>query len=231
MRTTVEGAALVGFLSVVTLVAARLLSRRAPSPASPAEVLAEWYADTGHQRSMVVALNLTVISAIAFLWFIAVVRRRVGERENRFFGTVFLGSAILLCVSWITAAYLYTAPALSSYLFGLIPDRADIAVWQAAGMTADSVIGTRLEAVLIMSTTTVGRLSGAFDRPFVVIGYTLAAVMMLAPLPNEVFIWIFPLWVAVVSSMMLIRRHRFPGALATSVGRGSTDEGSGQTLP
>lgn len=69
----------------------------------------------------------------------------------------------------------------------MVPDRADIASWQAAGSTVDPAIGTRLQAVLILSTTTVGRLSNAFDRPFVVIGYSLAAVMMLAP------------------------RHRFPG--------------------
>lgn len=218
MRTTVEGAALVGILSMLTLVAARLLSRQTPSPSSKVEILEEWYSDSGHQRMMVTALNLTVISAIAFLWFIAVIRRRVGERENRFFGTVFMGSAVLLCASWITASYLYTAPALSGYLFGVLPDRSDIAVWQAAGLTADSVIGTRLEAVLIMSTTTVARLSGAFERPFIVVGYTVGVVMMLAPLPNEIFVWIFPLWVAAVSSMMLIRRHRFPGPVRPSAG-------------
>ncbi len=211
MRTTIEGAALVGFVCVLTLAVARLLTRRAPSPSSPADELAAWYADSGHQRSMVVALNLTVIAAIAFLWFIAVVRRRVGERENRFFGTVFLASAALLCVAWVVASCLYTAPALSGYLFGIVPERSDIALWQAAGIAADSVVGARFEAVLIMSTTTVGRLSGAFDRPLVVIGYVLAAGMMVAPLPNDVVIWIFPAWVAVVSAMLLVRRHRLSG--------------------
>jgi hypothetical protein len=29
------------------------------------------------------------VSAVAFLWFVAVIRRRVGDREDRFFVTVF----------------------------------------------------------------------------------------------------------------------------------------------
>ncbi len=220
MRTTIEGAALVGFVCVLTLATARLLIRRAPSPSSAAEILADWYGDTGNQRSMVVALNLSVVAAIAFLWFIAVVRRRVGERENRFFGTVFLASAALLCVAWVVASCLYTAPALSGYLYGVLPERSDIAMWQAAGIAADSVVGARFEAVLIMSTTTVARLSGAFDRPLVVVGYVLAAGMMVAPLPNDVVVWIFPAWVAVVSAMLLVRRHRLAGVGTASASTG-----------
>ena len=42
---------------------------------------------------MILALNLVPLSGIAFLWFIGVVRDRIGEREDRFFATVFLGRA------------------------------------------------------------------------------------------------------------------------------------------
>ena len=34
-------------------------------------------------------------TGIAFLWFIAVVRDRLGKLEDRFFATVFLGSGLL----------------------------------------------------------------------------------------------------------------------------------------
>jgi len=42
---------------------------------------------------VILALNLVPLSGIAFLWFIGVVRDRIGEREDRFFATVFLGRA------------------------------------------------------------------------------------------------------------------------------------------
>jgi len=34
-------------------------------------------------------------AGIAFLWFIGVLRDRLGELEDRFFATVFLGSGLL----------------------------------------------------------------------------------------------------------------------------------------
>jgi hypothetical protein len=39
-----------------------------------------------------IALNLVPFAGIAFLWFVGVLRDRIGAREDRFFATVFLGS-------------------------------------------------------------------------------------------------------------------------------------------
>jgi hypothetical protein len=43
-------------------------------------------------------------AGIAFLWFIAVVRDRLGELEDRFFVTVFLGSGSLYIAMTLIAA-------------------------------------------------------------------------------------------------------------------------------
>ena len=40
-------------------------------------------------------LGLVPFAGIAFLWFIGVVRDLIGDAEDRFFATVFLGSGIL----------------------------------------------------------------------------------------------------------------------------------------
>ena len=40
-------------------------------------------------------LYLVPFAGIAFLWFIGVVRDRIGEREDKFFATVFFGSGLL----------------------------------------------------------------------------------------------------------------------------------------
>ncbi len=86
---SIEAAAVAGLAhSALSLIATWLLLG-APDPASGAGVLDEWYSDPGNQRRMIMGLNLLVMSSIAFLWFVAVIRRRVGDRENRFFGTVF----------------------------------------------------------------------------------------------------------------------------------------------
>ncbi len=46
-------------------------------------------------RRIIVALELMPFAGIAFLWFIGVVRDRLGVYEDQFFSTVFLGSGLL----------------------------------------------------------------------------------------------------------------------------------------
>ena len=45
-------------------------------------------------------------AGIAFLWFVGVLRDRVGELEDRFFATVFLGSGLLFVGTLFVAAAL-----------------------------------------------------------------------------------------------------------------------------
>ena len=53
---------------------------------------------------MVLALNLVPFAGIAFLWFIGVVRDRLGMYEDRFFATIFFGSGILFLAMFFAAA-------------------------------------------------------------------------------------------------------------------------------
>jgi hypothetical protein len=43
-------------------------------------------------------------AGIAFLWFIGAVRDRIGQREDRFFASVFLGSDLLFVAMLLAAA-------------------------------------------------------------------------------------------------------------------------------
>ena len=57
--------------------------------------------------------------------------------------------------------------------------------FRAAALGMASVVATRLEAVFIISATTVGRLSGAFPRWLVIVGYTVGLALMLVPVPRR----------------------------------------------
>ena len=46
-------------------------------------------------RAVSLSLQLLPFAGIAFLWFIGVLRDRIGQGEDRFFATVFLGSGLL----------------------------------------------------------------------------------------------------------------------------------------
>ena len=55
-------------------------------------------------NTVALALNLVPFAGIAFLWFIGVLRDRLGELEDRFFATVFLGSGLLFLAMLFASA-------------------------------------------------------------------------------------------------------------------------------
>ncbi len=206
---SVEAAALAGLAYAALSLVATYLLLRAPRASTSGTDLA-WYADEGNQRSTALGLNLMALGTIAFLWFVAVIRRRVGERENRFFGTVFLGSALLLAGVRMVAGIMMAAPAMSGYLLDVEPDLQSVGLWQAAGLSTATVVGTRLEAVFMISTTTVGRLSEALPTWLIWLGYLGGSILALAPLPRALLIWLFPAWVSLISASLLITQRLHP---------------------
>lgn len=205
---SIEAAAIAGLVHCVLSLVATSLLLDAPDPGDGDVVVADFYSEGSNQARAALAVNLLAVSTIAFLWFVAVIRRRVGERENRFFGTVFFGSALLLTGAWLVAGVLFATPAMATRTFEVAPDAGTVAVLQSAGLTLASVIATRLEAVFIISTTTVGRLSQAFPRWLVLIGYVIGLTLLLVPVPNNLLTYVFPVWVAVLSATLLVRRDR-----------------------
>jgi hypothetical protein len=77
----------------VLLIAALVLLRLSV-PADP-RVAGTWLTDPGRRVAVKIALDLIPFAGIAFLRFIGVIRDRAGEREDRFFAIVFLGSGLL----------------------------------------------------------------------------------------------------------------------------------------
>jgi hypothetical protein len=103
---------------------------------------------------------------------------------------------------------LAATPAIAASTLDVVPEPDTVAVLNAAALGMASVVATRLEAVFIISTTTVGRLSQAFPRWLVLIGYVIGLTLLLVPVPNNLLTYVFPVWVAVLSATLLVRRDR-----------------------
>src|SRR4051794_18387369 len=88
---TPRAAAIAGIVFSLLMFAIFWLLRRS-IPADPLESGSWLAADTGMIK---LALNLVPLAGVAFLWFIGVLRDRLGRHEDRFFATVFLGSGLL----------------------------------------------------------------------------------------------------------------------------------------
>src|SRR6266498_4555338 len=89
---TPRAAAVAGIVFSVLLILALVLLEIS-APAHPA-IPGAWLSDSRRRAAVAVALNLVPFAGIAFLWFIGVLRDRIGDREDRFFATVFLGSGL-----------------------------------------------------------------------------------------------------------------------------------------
>src|SRR5260370_2489208 len=88
-----RGAAIAGVIfSLLTIVGLGLGRYAVPAdPSSPGV----WLTEPTHRNAVRLALDFVPFAGIAFLWFIGVLRSRLGEREDQFFATVFIASGLL----------------------------------------------------------------------------------------------------------------------------------------
>ena len=171
--------------------------------------------------SVALALRLFPFAGIAFLWFLGVVRDRLGEFEDRFFSTVFFGSGLLfLAMNFIAASLaggiLITYAVDPTSLLqgtGFIYSRA--VMYQAS-----NVYGIRMAGVFMMSLGTIWVRTQIMPRPMVFLTYGLALVLLLGISLSLWMTLIFPGWVFVVSVYILILNYR----------RKKTHEGDGLTI-
>src|SRR5947209_12856364 len=99
---TPRAAALAGIAFAILLITSLVLVRLAV-PKNPNEA-GTWISSSSKRNSVLLALSLVPFAGIAFLWFIGVVRARVGTAEDQFFSTVFLGSGLLFVAMLFVAA-------------------------------------------------------------------------------------------------------------------------------
>src|SRR5579859_405614 len=103
---------------------ASLVLIRLAIPADPTD-RGEWIADTSYRDTVRLALNLIPFTGIAFLWFMAVLRNRIGRLEDRFFATVFLGSGLLFVAMLFVSASVAGAILESFAVEGRLPAQSE----------------------------------------------------------------------------------------------------------
>lgn len=203
--TTPRAAAIAGILFSVLLIASLSLVRISV-PADPQDAGA-WLSDNGKKVSL--ALNLLPFAGIAFLWFIGVVRDRIGELEDRFFATVFLGSGLLfLAMLFTSAAFAGGIISIFGNAPGLLIDSGIYNFGRMVTYEIMNVYTMRMAGVFMISTCTLSLRTGIIPRWMAFLGLVLA-VFLLISLGS--FYWaplVFPLWVLLISVHILLANLR-----------------------
>ena len=203
---TPRAAAIAGIVFSILLVVIFWVFRSAV-PADPLDP-GTWLTDGfGH---VALALNLIPFAGIAFLWFIGVLRDRLGQREDRFFATVFLGSgllflAILFVAAAIVGALLLIAPSTELTGTTVAPT---FRFARAVAYILFNVYAIKMAGVFMISTSTVVISTGIAPRWMAWIGYALAALVLLGSFYINWSIMVLPAWVLLISGHILIDNLR-----------------------
>jgi hypothetical protein len=197
---TPRAAAIAGIVFSVLLIISLVLIRISV-PANPQES-GTWL--SSGWKTVSLALHLLPFAGIAFLWFIGVLRDRMGAYEDRFFATVFLGSGLLFL------AMLFASAAVAGgimMIYAMTPGKLMEPGTYTFGRTVAShiinVYAVKMAGVFMISTCTLSIRTRIFPRWVAFLGYALALLLLLS---IGYFSWallVLPLWVLLVSFYIL----------------------------
>jgi hypothetical protein len=179
----------------------------------------EWFSQASHRRTLTIAIDLIPFAGIAFLWFIGVIRSRLGEREDKLFATVFLGSGLLFVAMLFTATAI-TGAALLLFNAGSPVSNDHLLLADAISRVLLGTLAVRMAAVFTLVVTNLGRRTKIIPTWLVVIGYAVGLVLLLVPTTEPLVAMLFPTWVLVFSLHILVVSFRSPDA-AAAAGPGS----------
>jgi hypothetical protein len=193
---TPRAAAIAGVLFSLLLLAALWLLRISV-PDDPREPGA-WL--NSASSTVALAINLVPFAGIAFLWFIGVLRDRLGASEDKFFATVFFGSGLLFLGMLFAAAAFAGALIIS---FETAPtqliDSATYHFARAAAYSMMNVYTIKMAGVFMITTSTMAIYTGFAPRWMAILGYLLALLLLCGSYYLSWSFVVFPFWVLLMS--------------------------------
>ena len=202
---TPRAAALAGILFAILQVVSLVLIRI--SVPEKFDYSFSWLED--HAGRVAFAIGLVPFAGIAFLWFLGVIRDRLGALEDRFFSTVFFGSGLLF------TAMTFISAAIAGSILNIYAADQEILrqtptyVFSRAFMNQIiNVYGMRMAGVFMMSLGTIWVRTKIMPRVLVFLTYGLALLMLFG---LNLDLWVslvFPGWVFVISFVILIFNFR-----------------------
>jgi hypothetical protein len=214
---TPRAAAVAGIVFAVLLSVSLVLIRLALIASADQRVAGAWLTNSVQRNLVVIALNLIPYAGIAFLWFIGVVRDRMGQHEDRFFASVFLGSGLLF------VAMLFAGAAVAGGTIAALTNSSGSlsnGAWQLNREVTHSLLtiyAMRMAAVFTMSTATMALRIAIMPRWIALLGYACAIVLLLSAGFVPWTELIFPGWVLVVSLYILVASRRAQQTTPTEI--------------
>ena len=195
-----RAAALAGVIfSLLTIIGLCLV--RYAVPADPS-VPGIWLTDPQHRRAVRFALDLFPFAGIAFLWFIGVLRDRLGKLEDQFFATVMLASGLLFVATLFVASAV-----MRSLTESVIAGNIDSQTYYFGRRLSDTLVNLfamKMAAVFMFSTCTIGLRTAIIPRSLALLGYACALLLLVVIANWRWIALVFPIWMLFVSTQILV---------------------------
>ena len=160
--------------------------------------------NSGQTTAALLGLYMIPFAGMAFLWFIGVIRDRIGDREDRFFATVFLGSGLIFVAMLFAGAAVLGGLVGGHALRHRCPDRHRHGGVRALGRVPRSCSRSRpkAEGCSCLATSTIVRRAN-WPRWTYVSGLIVAAALILSISFFEPIVLLLPAWVGAISVYVL----------------------------
>jgi len=161
-------------------------------------------------REITLALGLLPFAGIAFLWFLGVLRDRLGHLEDQFFSTLFFGSGLLyLAMTFSTAAIAGGLLAVSAVDPELLVNSGMLIFGRAIIFKFNNVYAMRMAGMFMMVLGTIWVRTGLMPRWMALLTYLTALILLIG---ISFYPWatiIFPVWVFIISAYILVLNYRY----------------------
>ena len=213
---SLRAAGVAGIVFAVLFTASLLLLLGRQPADAPAAALAAWITES--EQRWFIGLQLIPFAGIAFLWFLATIRNRIGRREDQFLATVFIGSGFLFVAMMFVGGAAAAAPVTLKSLSGgpVDPTRRPSAA--ASRTRCTSCTASRWQRSSSWSPRPSGSRSGALPRWFCLLGYPTAIALLLVVFVSEYVVLVFPIWVAITSLILIVEHDPLSTRTRRSVG-------------
>lgn len=168
-----------------------------------------WLSDPVRRDAVRFAIQLAPFAGIAFLWFIGVLRNRLGQLEDQFFATVFLGSGLLFVASLFATAAFFGAliETISTGHLNLIDTDTYYLVRQLIAVFAN-VFAIKMAGVFMFSTSMLVFRTRILPRWVALSGFACGIALLLVITSWPWIVLVFPLWMLVVSLRVLFAEFK-----------------------
>jgi hypothetical protein len=203
---TPRAAAFAGILFSVLQITSYVLMQTS----MPAEVLFEQGLLVEFANEITLALGLLPFAGIAFLWFLGVLRDRLGHLEDQFFSTLFFGSGLLyLAMTFVSAAI--TGGLVTLYVSApeLFISSGILIFGRAIVFKFNNIYAIRMAGMFMFVLGTIWFRTALMPRWLAILTYLTAISLIIG-----VAFWpwstlFFPAWVFLISVYILVLNYRY----------------------